>query len=128
MAIKIALDVNRYSDICRGDEYAKSVVGEADSVALPLTVLGELRAGFRFGRQGAKNERILGRFLNSERVTVLLPDVDTTYIYAMIYADLRHKGTPIPDNDMWIAALVMQHNYALFSRDKHFEYTSVHRV
>jgi predicted nucleic acid-binding protein len=53
---------------------------------------------------------------------VLFADGDTTYHYAAIYLQLRRQGTPIPTNDLWIAALVIQHEIVLFSRDSHFKH------
>ena len=49
-------------------------------------------------------------------------DDHTTQQYALVYRQLRSQGTPIPTNDMWVAALVLQHNLALFARDRHFDH------
>ena len=50
------------------------------------------------------------------------PDDQTTHHYASVFRQLRKQGTPIPTNDMWLAALVLQHNLALHARDKHFDH------
>ena len=55
----------------------------------------------------------LQRFLGSPRVSILLPDEQTTHHYAQLYQQLRKKGVAIPTNDLWIAALVVQHNLVL---------------
>ena len=55
---------------------------------------------------------MLTRFLNVARTRVILPDEQTTHFYADVYLDLRKKGRPIPTNDLWIAALVLQHDLA----------------
>jgi tRNA(fMet)-specific endonuclease VapC len=55
-------------------------------------------------------------------VRILWPDEDTTHHYARIWMQLRRQGTPIPTNDLWIAALAVQHNLALYSRDAHFDH------
>jgi len=94
----------------------------ADSIYLPLVVVGELRAGFAVGQHGAKNERGLQQFLIQPGVEVLLPDEETTFHYAAVYRQLRSQGTPIPTNDMWIAALVLQHGLVLLHRDRHFSH------
>ena len=73
------------------------------------------------GQRAKANEAVLSQFLQSDRVTVLLPDEQTTHVYADVFAQLRRAGTPIPTNDLWIAALVIQHDLVLFSRDKHFD-------
>lgn len=52
----------------------------------------------------------------------MFADKETTHHYADLYLQLRHQGTPIPDNDLWIAALVVQHGLTLYSRDKHFHH------
>lgn len=88
---------------------------------LPFVVLGELRAGFAVGTQGASNERGLARFLTLPGVTVLHSSDDTARQYAMLYRQLRVQGTPVPTNDLWIAALVIEHDLDLCSRDAHFE-------
>ncbi|MFH0981337.1 MAG: type II toxin-antitoxin system VapC family toxin [Planctomycetota bacterium] len=121
MGLRLALDANRYVDFCKGVEAAVQTLRRASQIALPFIVVGELRAGFRCGDQSRRNESTLTRFLQSERVSVLLADEGTTHIYASLFADLRSAGTPIPTNDLWIAALVMQHELVLFSRDKHFD-------
>jgi predicted nucleic acid-binding protein len=63
----------------------------------------------------------LTRFLNSPRVRVLYTDEQTTHHYASLFRQLRDQGTPIPTNDLWIAALVIQHDLILCSRDRHFD-------
>jgi tRNA(fMet)-specific endonuclease VapC len=121
MALRVALDANRYGDFCRGDEAVVLAVRRAREIVLPFVVLAELRAGFRSGTRARQNERTLGRFLASERVSVLFADEATTHIYAALFADLRRAGTPIPTNDLWIAALVVQYDLVLLSRDQHFD-------
>jgi tRNA(fMet)-specific endonuclease VapC len=84
-------------------------------------VLGELRAGFAVGSQGSRNEAVLRSFLLKPGIGVLYPDEQTTHHYGAVYRQLRKQGTPIPTNDMWIAALVLQHSLVLFARDAHFD-------
>ena len=121
MAMKIALDTNRYTDFSRGNASVVQLLELADEVWLPFVVMGELRAGFAIGTQGPHNEALLRRFLLKPKVGVLYPDDQTTYHYASVYRQLRKQGTPIPTNDMWIAALVLQHSLSLCDRDAHFE-------
>lgn len=89
---------------------------------MPVIVLGELRAGFLGGARAPENEANLVRFLNSPRVDTLLPDEETTHHYARLFHQLRRQGTPIPTNEIWIAALVVQHQLYLFARDGHFDH------
>ena len=119
--MKIALDTNRYTDLCRGEASVAAIVEQASEVRLPFIVVGELRAGFAAGSQEARNEAVLRRFLLKPGVSVLYPDEQTTHHYANVYRQLRKQGTPIPTNDMWIAALVLQYSLVLCARDAHFD-------
>ncbi len=121
MALSIAIDGNRYTDFFRGDREVVQVISSADAVVLPFIVVAELRAGFLGGSRTTDNERNLTKFLRKDRVSVLFPDDATTHLYAALHIDLRRAGTPIPTNDLWIAALVLQHDLVLFSRDRHFD-------
>lgn len=118
--MRIALDTNRYRDLCDGDSSVVSLLEQAESVFIPFVVIGELRAGFALGSRGQENERVLRRFLNKPGVNTLYATDATTRCYASVFRQLRARGTPIPTNDLWIAALVIEHDLALFSRDEHF--------
>ena len=119
--MRLALDTNRYTDLCRGDASVVKTIELAEEVWLPFIVLGELRAGFAVGSQGPRNEAVLRRFFLKPGVGVLYADEQTTHHYAAIYRQLRKQGTPIPTNDMWIAALVLQHSLVLFARNIRFD-------
>jgi tRNA(fMet)-specific endonuclease VapC len=119
--MKVALDSNRYDDLVTGDAKVADIVELADAVYLPFVVVGELRAGFIAGCRQAENERLLRRFLLKEEIEILFADEQTTHHYGSVYAQLRRQGTPIPTNDMWIAALVLQHDLVLCTRDRHFD-------
>jgi tRNA(fMet)-specific endonuclease VapC len=120
--MKIAVDSNRYTDFCRGLPEVVEVIEGASEIYIPLIVLAEQRAGFAHGTNREKNERVLTKFLNNEGIFVLSPDDQTTFFYADLYSYLRKKGKPIPTNDLWIAALVLQHNLVLFDRDSDFDH------
>lgn len=120
--MRVALDTNRYVDLCKGVTETVTVLEEAEAIIFPFVVLGELRAGFALGRRHVDNERVLRRFLLKDGVGVLFADDQTTHHYASVFRQLRKQGTPIPTNDMWVAALVLQHNLALHARDKHFDH------
>ncbi len=119
--MNIALDTNAYSDFMRGDDARVQIIRTARQIHLPLFVLGELRAGFAAGNQKSANAANLQRFLGSPRVSVLLPDEQSTHHYAQLYLQLRKKGVAIPTNDLWIAALVVQHDLVLCTSDTHFQ-------
>lgn len=120
--MNVALDTNAYRDFMRGDLGVVNVVQNATRVYLPLTVIGELRAGFVGGQKKQTNENQLARFLNKATVEVLIPDLQTTHHYAFVFAFLKAQGTMIPANDIWIAALVIQHGLPLCTADRHFDH------
>lgn len=104
MALRIAVDTNRYTDYMLGKASVRETFRRADEIHVPFVVLAELRAGFRSGRRRDRNERLLHRFLQTPRVSVVFADDATTRIYADIWAGLRNAGTPIPTNDLGIAS------------------------
>ena len=120
--MNVALDTNAYSEFMRGESTRVQVVRTARRIFLPLIVLGELRAGFAAGNRESDNAANLQRFLNSPRVSVLLPDEQTTHHYAQIHLQLRRLGIAIPTNDLWIAALTVQHGLILCTSDAHFKH------
>jgi tRNA(fMet)-specific endonuclease VapC len=77
-------------------------------------------AGFCGGTQLHRNEALLRRFLAKSTVSILLPGRETAERYARLFVQLKRAGTPVPDNDLWIAALVLEHDLTLITRDRHF--------
>jgi len=120
--MKIALDTNSYVDFCKGIEKVVTPVRSAEKIYISFIVLAELRAGFLCSFQSESNERNLSRFLNTSRVSILYADEQTTHHYAKLFLQLRKQGTPIPTNDLWIAALAVQYDLILCSRDSHFDH------
>ncbi|HTW94964.1 MAG TPA: type II toxin-antitoxin system VapC family toxin [Tepidisphaeraceae bacterium] len=122
--MRLLLDTSRYTEFARGEASVVQTIQAASKIFLPFVVLGELRAGFACGTRGRENEAILTRILHRPSVGALYADGETTRHYAAVYAQLRRQGTPIPTNDLWIAALAIQHELVLFSRDAHFEHVA----
>jgi tRNA(fMet)-specific endonuclease VapC len=120
--MRVAIDTNRYVDLCKGVAETVAILETAAEIIVPFVVLAELRAGFLLGRRQVENERSLSRLLLKDGVEVVYPDDQTTHHYASVFRQLRKQGTPIPTNDMWLAALVLQHNLALHARDEHFDH------
>jgi tRNA(fMet)-specific endonuclease VapC len=118
--ITVALDANVYAAFKRGDADAKDAIARADRIVIPLPVLAELRVGFRGGNREAHNLDELERFLSSPRVEVPPMTEQTAILYAEAFGTLKAKGTPIPINDVWIAAVSLEQGAILFSRDAHF--------
>jgi len=119
--VRILVDTNRYRDFCDGVPEAVERMRTAELVCIAFVTLVELRAGFLAGTAGRPNERTLALFLNRPRVRILWPDEQSTHHYARLFLQLRKQGTPIPTNDIWIAALAVQHDLVLVSRDSHFD-------
>jgi tRNA(fMet)-specific endonuclease VapC len=120
--VRVAVDTNRYVDLCKGVADTIEVLETAEAIVLPFVVLAELRAGFLLGRRQIENERALNMLLLKDGVEVLYADDQTTHHYASVYRQLRKQGTPIPTSDLWLAALVLQHNLALYASDRHFDH------
>ena len=119
--MRVALDTNRLTDLFRGDARLATFLGGCDEIWVPVVVLGEIKAGFVGGTRQAENEALLARFLNRETVAIVYANRETTEQYARLFVQLRRAGTPVPDNDLWIAALAMEHDLAVITRDRHFE-------
>jgi tRNA(fMet)-specific endonuclease VapC len=119
--MRVALDTNRLTDLFQGDSALAERLGASEEVWLPLIVLAEIKAGFYGGSQQHRNELLLRKFLAKESVSVLLPSRETAEQYARLFVQLKRAGTPLPDNDLWIAALVLDHNLTLITRDHHFQ-------
>ena len=118
--MKVALDTNQLTDLFRGDRALADELGRCDEVWIPLIVLGEIKAGFRGGDRSAENEALLRTLLAKPTVQILFPGRETAEHYARLFVQLKHAGTPVPDNDLWIAALVLEHDLRLITRDEHF--------
>ncbi len=120
MEVRVALDTNRLVDLFQGDAQLAERLSECDEVWIPLIVLAEIKAGFYGGSQH-RNEILLQSFLVRPTVGILLPARETAEHYARLFVQLKRAGTPVPDNDLWIAALALQHDLRLITRDRHFK-------
>jgi predicted nucleic acid-binding protein len=104
----------------RGDRQVAELVDAAEWIGISSVVLGELHTGFRAGAQRRRNEGELERFLAHPVVEELRVDRDVASVYADIVSALRAKGTPIPTNDVWIAASAADAGATLLAYDTHF--------
>ncbi len=118
--VKVALDSNAYADWKR-DGLWNSEISSASQVHVSATVLGELGFGFACGNREAKNLEELREFLAASVVVVDSMTEDTAGHYAALKKFLRKQGTPIPENDIWIAASACEHGLCLLTSDRHFE-------
>lgn len=113
------LDTNGLSAVAEGEAALEPLLRKATLIAIPVIVLGEYRYGISQSRHQLQYERWLAEYLPNFRIL----DVDelTTISYSAVRAELKKAGTPIPANDVWIAALCRQHSLPLISRDRHFD-------
>jgi predicted nucleic acid-binding protein len=116
----ILLDTSAFSAHRRGHPEIGAAVKEAPNVALNAIVLGELLHGFRAGSRSASNLADLARLRSVPRFRILALDEDTADYYARLIVELRRAATPIPTNDIWIAASAMQHGLEILTTDRHF--------
>lgn len=119
--MRILMDTNAYSGFKRGNPETIETLAKADEILIPTIVLGELRAGFKGGIRENGNLVELEEFLAAPRVRAHTLGEETAIFYAEIYTALRAQGKPIPTNDLWIAAAVLETGSILLSGDAHFD-------
>lgn len=119
MSGRLLVDTNIVIALFGGDPAAVEKLEDKPALFLCVPVLGELRYGALASARIEQNLERLDQF--SKRVAVLPCDSETAIYYSTIRFDLRKKGRPIPENDLWIAAIARQHRLTLLSRDSHFE-------
>lgn len=115
---RFLLDSNIVIPFLNGDPAVRERLASAHRVYLPVVVVGELYYGARLSSKVQSNLRRIDNLLQA--VAVLSCDTTTAQEYGLVRAGLREKGRPIPENDVWIAALGRQHDLTLVSRDMHF--------
>jgi len=118
---RYCLDTSAYSHFLRGEEEVVAILDRAEWVGVPTVTLGELRTGFLLGGHGLRNEAELQRFLANPVVEVLVVDEEVSRHYAEIVTDLRAAGTPLPTNDIWIAATAARSGALVLTYDRHFQ-------
>jgi tRNA(fMet)-specific endonuclease VapC len=117
---RLVLDTSAYSHFRAGDKRAVDLIAAAEVVFLPTIVLGELEAGFTLGRRELENRTLLAEFLAEPFVAVLQVTPTVARHYGRLFAALRRAGTPIPINDVWIAATTMDCGGHLLTFDGDF--------
>ncbi len=115
---ELLLDTNALIAWMRNDADLLSALPEGSSVSVSLFTLVEIHYGIHNSGRPAANMDALRRALRD--FTQVLPDGETAALYGEIFYKLRKKGRPIPINDVWIAALALQHTLPIFTRDSHF--------
>ena len=118
--MRLLLDTNAYSALMRGELSIANRVREAEEILLSAVVAGELLFGFRNGSRYLKNLKNLETFLKNPYVRFVPVSWTTADRFSRIAMALKQKGTPIPTNDIWIAAHAMEMGADLISSDDHF--------
>lgn len=116
----ILIDTNAFSHYARGNLKVEKVIVQAEKVLVSVVSLGELYLGFKAGHRESKNLGFLSNFIHEFNVVIVGVSPETAVYYADIKYSLRSKGTPIPENDIWIAAQAVETNSMLVTLDKHF--------
>jgi len=119
--MRILLDTIAYSDWRRHGQWNRTI-STASEVLMPAIVLGELRYGFQGAAKATENEAKLSHFLQHPAVRVVSVGEPASRCYAYLKHFLRIQGTPIPENDIWIAALALEHTTPLLTSDGHFDH------
>jgi len=117
---RIALDTNVAVAFLNGDEAVKNALTEYEEICLPVTVCGELLFGAQNSKRKQENIENFKAFIDA--CTVLEAGKKAADLYAKLRKALKDKGKPIPENDIWIAALCQEHKVTLATRDKHFSF------
>jgi len=121
---KILIDTNIYSHAMRGDAEVISYLQHLTNIGISSISIGELLSGFKAGNKEDINRQELNIFLDSPRVSLYYVDEITAEFYSAILNQLKKQGTPIPTNDIWIAATALQQGLPVYTFDQHFDHIS----
>lgn len=118
--IKILPDTNAYSEFARHGGKVQKEFESSDIVYLSVIVIGGLISGFKKGTKFEENLKYLNEFIRKPSVEVVPATTETAEIYGGIKYELSKRGTPIPTNDIWIAANAIETGSVVITFDKHF--------
>ena len=121
---KILIDTNIYSHAMRGDSEVISCLQQVTHIGFSVISMGELLSGFKAGNKEEINRQELNVFLDSPRVSLYYVDEVTAEFYSAILNQLKKQGTPIPTNDIWIAATALQQGLSVYTFDQHFDHVA----
>lgn len=116
---KYLLDSNIVIDLFRGDQRVISKINQIKEIKIPIIVIGELYFGAYKSKQTSRRLEEIAQL--EELVVILNVTESTAKIYGKIKDQLRSKGKPIPENDIWIASIAKEHNHILLTKDNHFQ-------
>lgn len=118
---KILIDTNAYSRFLAGNKKILDVIGSAEMIYMSIFILGELYAGFAGGTKDMENKEALYSFLAKPTVKILNATSETAEIFGLVKSSLSKAGTPIPINDVWIAAHAIETGSSVITFDIHFK-------
>jgi len=119
--VKILLDTSAYVAFKHNQDEVVNMIASAEHIYFSPVVQGELMFGFRNGSRFRENMQDLNQFMQHEVVELVQIGHVTADRYSRIASYLKQQGTPIPTNDIWIAAQTMEYGAELLTSDKHFE-------
>lgn len=115
---RFLLDTTAIIALQREDTDLKALLGTATDVFIPVVAAGELYFGAYHSQRVEENRQKVAAFIANR--LILNIDTQTADVYGQLKQRLRAKGRPIPENDVWIAALAVQYNLTLLADDEHF--------
>ena len=124
----VALDTNVLIDSFHGDETFRPRMAAADRILVSPVVCAEFLAGFDDSRAGRVAKERFRAFLDLDPVEMPFIGEETADIHVRIFRHLKAQGTPLPQNDLWIAASALEHGAVLLTRDAHFDSIPTLRV
>lgn len=121
LGLRLVLDTSAYSHFRAGDARVLDLIARAEVVLISTVVLGELEAGFLLGRREKENRTLLADFLAEPFVSIRQVTPAIARFYGRVFTELRRAGTPIPINDIWIAATALDCGGHLLTFDSDFQ-------
>jgi tRNA(fMet)-specific endonuclease VapC len=116
----ILMDTSAYSAFKNGSEQVLDAIAAADRVYMSIFVLGELFFGFEGGDRSIEDRRELDEFLRKPTVRFVGTTRETAEVFGSVKNDLKRQGTPLPTNDVWVAAHCIELGAVLITLDRHF--------
>lgn len=115
------LDTNAYSAFKRNDKRFVDLIEKCELLIISPILVAELYSGFLAGNRTRENIEEFNLFLQLPKCIQITINSEIAKNYSEIYFNLRRKGTPIPTNDIWLAAICLTYKYPILSIDKHFK-------
>ena len=120
--MKVCIDTNAYSDLRKGNQHLQALLDECDEILVPAATYAELMYGFLRGHRFTEPESLLNEFLREDGITFQPVTQSIAERWGYVKATLMKNGTPIPENDIWIAATALESGARVISYDHHFDF------